>query len=106
MGFLLISGTIGLERQFTFGTSAAMRFLTVLGDASYILYLSHWFVLSALGKLSVFVPDLPRLCIVFWHILCIAAAVVFAVAVHVIVEKPLNAQLKRRLGAFETWVFK
>ena len=106
VGFLLIAGTIGLERQFTFGTSSAMRFLKLLGDASYILYLSHWFVLSALGKIGGLVPHLPRLSIVLWHIFCVAAAVVFAVAFHIIVEKPLNEQLKRRLGAFEAWAFK
>ncbi|MDN3568881.1 acyltransferase family protein [Paeniroseomonas aquatica] len=71
-----------------------------VGDASYSIYLSHWFVLSILGKLlgpldpADGFDALLRLLAV---LLCMAVGV----AVFTQAEAPIDRALKRRLGAWE-----
>lgn len=96
MGFFFITGSIGLERWAS-QTSLTTRFLRVMGDSSYVLYLSHWLVLSALGKIGGLFVGLPRPAILLWHAGSIAAAVSFALAFHFSVEKPFNKWLWRLL---------
>jgi peptidoglycan/LPS O-acetylase OafA/YrhL len=66
-----------------------------IGDASYVLYLSHFFVYSALGT------ALAALAAPAWLaapslVLALGAAVAFAVAVHVALERPLLRALRAR----------
>lgn len=96
MGFFFITGAIGLERSAS-KASSTTRFLRVMGDSSYVLYLSHWLVLSALGKIGGLIGGLPRPAILLWHVSSIAAAVLFALAFHLAVEKPFNKWLWRLL---------
>lgn len=96
MGFFLITGAIGLE-GWASKASLTTRFLRVMGDSSYVLYLSHWLVLSALGKIGGLIGGLPRPAILLWHAFSIAAAVAFALAFHFAVEKPFNRRLWRLL---------
>ncbi len=96
MGFFFITGSIGLE-GWASKTSFMTRFLKVMGDSSYVLYLSHWLVLSALGKIGGLIGGLPRPVILLWHVSSIAAAVLFALVFHLAVEKPFNKRLWRLL---------
>lgn len=98
MGFFLITGAIGLE-GWASKASLTTRFLRVMGDSSYVLYLSHWLVLSGLGKIGGLIGGLPRPAILLWHAFSIAAAVAFALAFHFVVEKPFNKRLWRLLPA-------
>lgn len=96
MGFFFVTGAIGLE-EWASKASFTSRFLRVMGDSSYVLYLSHWLVLSALGKIGGLIGGLPRPAILLWHASSIVAAVLFALAFHLAVEKPFNKRLWRLL---------
>ena len=99
VGFLLILGMTGLERLSFFSASrTTIRTLHLVGDASYSLYLSHWFVLSAMGKIGALFSALPLAGVIVWHAVSIFAAIIFAIAVHLFLEKPLNQHLKRRFS--------
>lgn len=75
ISFLLISGLHGLQTRFELTSSRLGRFAVRLGDASYSLYLSHWFSLSAIGLLAIPFADAPRSVIIAWHILSVSVAV-------------------------------
>jgi exopolysaccharide production protein ExoZ len=66
-----------------------------IGDASYTLYLSHWFVLSIMGKLLGLVPASPVGIVAAWHLLSILTAIVLAVWMAERVELPAHRQLLR-----------
>jgi peptidoglycan/LPS O-acetylase OafA/YrhL len=71
------------------------RAASAVADASYSLYLSHWFVLSGLGKLlgALHISpafDLPA------RVVGIAAAIAFALACFRLVEGPLDRFLRPR----------
>ncbi len=93
VGFLLITGLGAAERRHGWLRSAGGKLLMRIGDASYTLYLCHWFVLSALGKLLMFMPNLPIAILVLWHIACIVAAITVAVGLAEHWELPLHRRL-------------
>lgn len=69
------------------------RTMVLLGEASFSIYLSHWFVLSAGGKLlgRLGVPasyDLPV------RLVGVAMAIVIGVALYVTLEKPVDRWLR------------
>jgi peptidoglycan/LPS O-acetylase OafA/YrhL len=97
LGFLLLTGGIGLETRKRSGNWRAVQFMRRVGDASYVLYLSHWFVLSALGKVSGLIANLSRPGVIVWHAFSVGAAILFAMAFHVLIEKPVNSRLRRLL---------
>ena len=104
MGFFLISGLMGLDAKYKMEMYFLPRLLARIGDASYSLYLSHWFVLSFLGRFAVLIPGAPVFLIIIWHIGAIVTAVVFAVlfAEHVELafhRKLLNYLKSRRKDA-------
>jgi len=47
------------------------RLLARIGDASYSLYLLHWFVLSFLGKIGGHFSNASTLHIILWHIVAV-----------------------------------
>ena len=49
VGFLLISGLMGVDAKYKLTRFTVARSLARIGDGSYSLYLSHWFVLSFIG---------------------------------------------------------
>jgi peptidoglycan/LPS O-acetylase OafA/YrhL len=100
VGALLISGAIGLERTWTSPMPTLTTLFRRIGDASYVLYLSHWFILSTLGKLGGLLPNLHQAGIVLWHVACVVATIGFALVCHHVVEKPLTTRLRRSLTAF------
>ena len=93
MGFLLISGMIGIDAKYDLKQFTPARLLARIGDASYSLYLSHWFVLSSIGKFAVFVSGAPFPFVVLWQAVSIASAVVFAVAFAEYIELPFHKTL-------------
>jgi peptidoglycan/LPS O-acetylase OafA/YrhL len=97
MGFFLISGMIGIEVKYDLKRFSPMRLLARVGDASYSLYLSHWFVLSLIGKLAAFVPGAPLPFVVIWQVVAIASAVIFAVLFAEYIELPFHKSLLNRL---------
>jgi peptidoglycan/LPS O-acetylase OafA/YrhL len=93
---LLLCGMLEAERSAALARwPRALRGpLARVGDASYVLYLGHFFVLSALGTLfaALRAPGwlaAPALA------LAVAAALLFAFAVHLAVERPLLRALRR-----------
>jgi peptidoglycan/LPS O-acetylase OafA/YrhL len=79
------------------------RAASAIGDASYSLYLSHWFVLSALGKLLGALHFSPA---VDWtaRLVGFAAAILFALACFRYVEDPLDRFLRPRMRRSKTAV--
>jgi peptidoglycan/LPS O-acetylase OafA/YrhL len=78
IGFMLIVACISCERAGGF-ESACARMMARIGDASYVLYLSHWLVLSFLGKMFSVFSAAPIPVIVVFHALGVAVSVVVAV---------------------------
>lgn len=93
MGFLLLSGMLGVDAKYDLIKHTLPRILARCGDASYSLYLSHWFVLSLIGKFAGFVRDAPAYAIAAWQVSAIATAVVFAVLFAERIELPLHRRL-------------
>lgn len=90
---LILICALSLEEA---GHAIRHRFVQLLGAASYALYLSHPFVLQALGKVvapfnnaAVAIPA-----ILFGFVLAHAAGI----AIHLFVEKPMVAALRQRIG--------
>jgi exopolysaccharide production protein ExoZ len=101
-------GVDGFQRLFVYGIPAALivygtlqieakpSVWTYLGDASYSLYLVHYFVLLALWQLWAIFP-MP---VDFTIPVALAASVLFACLIHERVEKPiLHAFGRRQLNA-------
>jgi exopolysaccharide production protein ExoZ len=93
-----VLAAILLERVY----AVTNRLVLLLGDASYAIYLTHFFVIETLRKIV-----LPRAGVVDTNVIAIAVAVVISavvgVAVHLFVEKPvLNLLMRRRKSALPT----
>jgi peptidoglycan/LPS O-acetylase OafA/YrhL len=97
MGFILISGMIGIDAKYDLKRFSPTRLFARIGDASYSLYLSHWFVLSLIGKFAALVPGAPFPFVVIWQIAAIASAVFFAVLFAEHIELPFHRVLLNRL---------
>ncbi|UEM07341.1 acyltransferase (plasmid) [Skermanella rosea] len=86
-----------VERRSSFGVPAVtglLAGLVILGDISYSLYLSHWFILSALGKAITIFPGSPAYGGLFQAggiILC----VILAAGTYFLLEKPMIESLNR-----------
>jgi exopolysaccharide production protein ExoZ len=82
---LIVAGALALEAR---GRVFRSKFGALLGDASYALYLTHGFVVSAFvwffadATLWIRVP------------VCVVASVALAIATHFLVERPLAAAFK------------
>ncbi|WP_245973740.1 acyltransferase family protein [Bosea caraganae] len=77
-----------------FADNALNRLVWKLGDASFSIYLSHWFVLSAGGKLLGHF-DVPASLVLPARIIGIVLSIAVGVAVFLLVEKPLDRRLRR-----------
>lgn len=93
MGFLLISGLIGLNAKYDLSVLYFPRLLARIGNASYSLYLSHWFVMSFLGKCAKVIPGMPVLFIITWQIAAIILSVFLSVIFAEHVELPFHKKL-------------
>lgn len=97
MGFLLISGMMGIDAKYDLKKLALARLLARIGDASYSLYLSHWLVLSLIGKFAALVPSAPFPFVVIWQVGAISCAIIFAVLFAQHIELPFHRRLLNRL---------
>jgi exopolysaccharide production protein ExoZ len=73
------------------------RTASVIADASYSLYLSHWFMLSGLGKLFG-VLHLPQILDFPVRLVALSLCVLFAIASFRYVELPISRVLNPRLS--------
>ncbi len=80
--------TIGAPR------TAVARFLVLLGDASYALYLTHAFVMMGYGWL-VKIPAVSRLPQQPVVVLIVIIAIIIGLLAHLLVEKPLLGLVRR-----------
>jgi peptidoglycan/LPS O-acetylase OafA/YrhL len=90
--FAIVAGAVSLEPLVA---PALPRWLLVLGDASYSIYLSHGFVLSALMLLigRFVVPGLWAEAMTI--ILCLAVSSIAGWVMYVLVENPILQRLRR-----------
>lgn len=96
---LLFAGFIACRRIFT--DNALNRLVWLLGDASFSIYLSHWFVLSAGGKLLGYLQMSPSLELPI-RVVGVSLSIAVGVAVFILVEKPLDRRLRRKQAALPT----
>ena len=89
--FVLV-GVVELERQ---GRLTTPGWLMLLGDASYSIYLVHFFTLSALAKLA-WASGVARLPDSLVYLVMVALATASGVLFHLWVERPLLAWLGQR----------
>ena len=90
---VIVSASLVLERC---GVTAPWPWLQRLGDASYAIYLTHFFVIRALEKLTHGVPQDP-LSLAIVTILVMGACALIGVVIHLGLEKPLTSGLRRWL---------
>jgi exopolysaccharide production protein ExoZ len=88
---LVVVGALMLERN---GRSTSR--LQLLGDASYSIYLTHFFVTQAAKKLFSFVEPSVPMAILFMLAAFVGAAIV-GVLVHLWVERPATEAVRRLL---------
>ncbi|WP_230293026.1 acyltransferase [Croceicoccus sp. Ery5] len=91
---LVVTGVLMLERQ---GTIVRGRWVLLLGDASYAIYLTHPFVTQAMTKLadtSGLLTPAARLSLVP---VAYAGVIVTGVAVHLMIEKPMSRWLRQAI---------
>jgi peptidoglycan/LPS O-acetylase OafA/YrhL len=91
---LIFGGFVACRRLFE-ADSLINRLGWKFGDASFSIYLSHWFVLSGLGKvLGVIEPPAAASGLV--RALAVGLCVVIGFAIYAILEKPLDRWLRPR----------
>ena len=90
---LALLGVVELERQ---GRLTTPHWLVLLGNASYSIYLVHFFTLSLLAKLA-WASGAARLPVDVLFPFMVAAAAASGVLFHVWVERPLLARLPQKL---------
>lgn len=91
---------IGLVRAEATGALVVKnRWMGILGDASYALYLIHVPVISALVKLFMHVHITNRFALFCVYFFIFVACVGSAVAFHLVIERPMLDWLRRHVGA-------
>jgi exopolysaccharide production protein ExoZ len=91
--FAIVAGAVSLE---PFVALSLPRRLLTLGDASYSIYLSHGFVLPALGLLFARVVSPGVWTEGLTIILCLLVSSIVGSAVFVLIESPMLRALRRR----------
>lgn len=94
--FFLVASALLLERIWGFATKN--RLIYLLGEASYIVYLVHPYIIFSVLRIVVRNADaLPTAAIVALILGLLALVSVIAIAIHVLFEKPVMAYLRARL---------
>lgn len=101
-GFFLISGLISADRKYLFSTTIIGNLFMRIGDASYTLYLLHWFVLSIMGKIIGLIPGVPLIVVATWHVLSVATAIALAVFFAERVELPFHRWFRQRIYSWRS----
>lgn len=91
---LLFFGVVAIGQAFQ-TDNRINRLGTLLGDASFSIYLCHWFVLSAIGKV---LADLqpPSLLAEPIRLIGLFASLAVGVLLYKLLEKPIDLWLRRR----------
>lgn len=76
-------------------TGRVARTLSKLGDASYALYLTHGFVMTAYARLLLDERIVRSLPLPVWMSLAVAFSIALGVATHHLVERPLARAVKK-----------
>jgi exopolysaccharide production protein ExoZ len=93
--FVVVLATILLERQY--GITTKRRWAIVLGDASYVLYLIHPYVLYGLIRIFLNPAKMGLVANALAIVALPAAATIVAVGIHLAFECPVLAWLRIRL---------
>jgi exopolysaccharide production protein ExoZ len=95
---LIIFGLVRAEDKGTI--IGNQRWLQLLGDSSYALYLIHYPLISILLKLSLFLQlnKFGAIGAIIAYIAIFSACLISAVVFHLWIEKPVVAYLRSRLG--------
>jgi peptidoglycan/LPS O-acetylase OafA/YrhL len=91
--FAIVAGAISLEDRIAM---ALPRWLLILGDASYSIYLTHGFVLPVLGLAVVSLRRTGMLAEALAIVAGVLAAAIVGVAVYAVIERPIISALKKR----------
>jgi exopolysaccharide production protein ExoZ len=90
---LIFYGFIACRRAFE-SDNLVNRIALTAGDASFSIYLSHWFVLSAIGKLLGVVQP-PAYSAGLVRLLGVAASITIGIWLFKVLEKPLDLWLRK-----------
>jgi exopolysaccharide production protein ExoZ len=94
--FFLVASALLLERLF--GMTTRSRVIYLLGEASYIIYLVHPYIVFSVLRLAVKDADALSSPILFALVVgLLALTSVISIAIHVLFEKPVMAFLRARL---------
>jgi peptidoglycan/LPS O-acetylase OafA/YrhL len=88
----LVVGAVGIERTM----ARVPRWVLLLGDASYAIYLTHVFIMPVIGTTVAWLGLSGGLAVAATVAVGLAASALFGVAVHRAVEQPLMTLLRRR----------
>lgn len=97
-GFVLIVSLVSMQLDTFVKKNLVGRLLLRVGDSSYVLYLSHWFVLSLTGKVVVFCSGASPLAVIGIQFLSIAGSVVVGVVISEFFEMKLQRKLAKRVA--------
>lgn len=90
---LTVVGVVTLERE---GRLKIPHWLLVTGNASYVIYLINFTVLSLMAKIFVFTGAREALPPLLSYAILVAASVILGIAVHLCIERPLMRFLRGR----------
>ncbi|HET9991469.1 MAG TPA: acyltransferase [Kofleriaceae bacterium] len=93
--FVLVLSALLIEKHYRFTTQNKLVFL--LGEASYIIYLIHPYIIYTVLRLVVGHRELGTAVIVPLVIFLLALTSALAVAIHLYFEKPVMSFLRRKL---------
>lgn len=88
----ILLGALILERQ---GKLTIPRWLVLLGDASYSIYLAHFMVISAVARFSYSHWHEAPIPIGFWMVILFFCGTTAGLATHFVIERPLLKALGR-----------
>jgi len=94
--FFVVASALVLER--VFGLATKNRLIYLLGEASYIIYLVHPYIIFSVLRVAIkdtSALSTPGLLVVILGLLALTSAI--AIAIHVWFEKPVMAFLRARL---------
>lgn len=92
---LIIAGMVGVERS---GVALSFPPLSLIGDASYTLYLAHESLESTLLKVALRLHLLEAVDHRVLYIMILAITIAISVLIHLIIEVPLLARLRGWAG--------
>lgn len=87
---MVVYGSLAVGRA----ASPLGRALGTLGDASYALYLTHGFVMTAYARLLQRPTIAHALPLAAWMLLVTAFAIALGIATHVLIERPLSRAVR------------